>query len=152
MVTGLTYPSAFGRKGSGTLPMRGLCKDVPGGGGVCSYISVTSPTPSLLPSGHQYWLEPVGSSVTLADLTVTLMDQQDLADMVIRTFHLSKVSCPAVPCPPTTDTWLLVMWRERLLDRSLLQSLEGVCVHLVEWTDLLLVCSSSVKTEVGSDM
>ena len=69
----------------------------------------------------------MGSSVTLADLTVTLMEQQDLANMVIRTFHLSKVSCPAVPCPPTTDTWLLVMWRERLLDRSLLQSLEGVC-------------------------
>ena len=110
---------------------------------------VTPPLPMPLPSGQP---EPVGSSVTLSDVTVTLMDQQDLADMVIRTFHLSQVSCPAVPCPPTTDTWLLVMWRERLSGRSLLQSLEGVCVHLVEWTDLLLVCSSSVKTEVVSDV
>ena len=40
---------------------------------------------------HQYWPDPVGSSADFGDLTVTLIDQQELAHLSLRTFDLVKV-------------------------------------------------------------
>lgn len=86
--------------------------------------------------------------MTLADLTVNLIDQQDLADMVIRTFHLTKVCLPAVVTYVDPPLMSVDDAEQDLSDRAQIYSLDGVTICVCTRCSglTLLVCDAGVMS------